>query len=128
MHCERCGFYVHTLECPICRRARPNTDEGIFQKCCQEVDVEDVLTANLPNEPVSGDEKLDLLSNALLASSPGKELKKKEVQSSDSEVDLFAPPPTAPLPPKKVKGKKALPSAPPILGVQSCDGLESLKI
>ena len=41
-----------------------------------------------------------------------KELKKKEVQSSNSELDLFAPPPTAPVPQKKVKGKKALPNAP----------------
>ena len=37
---------------------------------------------------------------------------KKEVRSSDSEVDLFAPPPTAPVPRKKVKGTKGLPSAP----------------
>ena len=41
---------------------------------CQEV-----LTATLPNEPVSGDEELDVLSNPLLASPPGKEVKKKEV-------------------------------------------------
>ena len=55
-----------------------------------------------------------VLSNPLLASSPSKEVTKKEVQSSDSEVELFAPPPTAPVPQKKVKGKTALPSAPPI--------------
>ena len=72
------------------------------------------MTATLPNEPMSGDEELDLLSNPLLASPPGKEVKKKEVQSSDSEVDLVAPPPTALVPQKKVKGKKALPSAPPV--------------
>ena len=29
-------------------------------------------------------------------------------------MDLFAPPPTAPVPEKKVEGKKALPSAPPV--------------
>ena len=52
-------------------------------------------TATLLNEPVSGDEELGVLSNPLLASPPGKEVKKKEIQSSDSEVDLFAPPPTA---------------------------------
>ena len=86
----------------------------LFQKWSQEVDVEEVLTATLPNEPVSGDEELAVLSNPLLASPPCKEVKKKEVQSSDSEVNLFAPPPTAPVPQKKVKGKKALPSAPPV--------------
>ena len=41
-------------------------------------------------------------------------MKKKEVQSSDSESDLFAPPPTALVPQKKAKGKKALTSAPPV--------------
>ena len=71
------------------------------------------MTAGLLNKPVSGDEELDVLSNPLLACPLGKEVKKKEVRSSDSEVDLFAPPPTAPVPEKKVKGKKALPSAPP---------------
>ena len=55
-----------------------------------------------------------ILSNPLLASPPGKEVKKKEVQSCDAEVDLFAPPPTAPVPKKKAKGKKVLPKAPPI--------------
>ena len=114
MHCEGCGFCLHTLECPVRGRAHPNTDKWLFQKWCQEVDVEEVLTATLPNEPVSGDEELDVLSNPLLASPPGKEVKKKEVQSSDSEVDLFAPPPTAPVPKKKAKGKKVLPKAPPI--------------
>ena len=68
------------------------------------------MTATLPNEPVSGDE---VLSYPLLASPPGKEVKKKGVHSSDSEMDLFAPPLTAPGPQKKVKEKKALPSAPP---------------
>ena len=114
MHCEGCGFCLHTLECPVRGRAHPSTDKWLFQKWCQEVDVEEVLTATLPNEPVSGDEELDVLSNPLLASPPGKEVKKKEVQSSDSEVDLFAPPPTAPVPKKKAKGKKVLPKAPPI--------------
>ena len=114
MHCEGCGFCLHTLECPVRGRAHPSTDKWLFQKWCQEVDVEEVLTATLPNEPVSGDEELDVLSNPLLASPPGKEVKKKEVQSSDSEVDLFAPPPAAPVPKKKAKGKKVLPKAPPI--------------
>ena len=114
MHCEGCGFCLHLLECPVCGRAHPSTDKWLFQKWCQEVDVEEVLTATLPNEPVSGDEELDVLSNPLLASPPGKEVKKKGVQSSDSEVDLFAPPPTAPVPKKKAKGKKVLPKAPPI--------------
>ena len=113
MHCEVCGFCLHTLECPVCGRAHPNTDKWLFQKSCQEVEIEEVLTATLPNEPVSGDEELDVISNPLLASPPGKEVKKKEVQSSDSEVDLFAPPLAAPVPQKKVKGMKALPSAPP---------------
>ena len=113
MHCEGCGFCLHTLECPVRGRAHPNTDKWLFQKWCQEVDVEEVLTATLPNEPVSGDEELDVLSNTLLDSPPGKEVKKKEVQSYDSEVDFFSPPPMAPVPQKKVKGKKALPSAPP---------------
>ena len=113
MHCEGCGFCLHTLECPGRGRAHPNTDKWLFQKWCQEVDVEEVLTATLPNEPMSGDEELGVFSNPLLASPPGKEVKKKEVRSSDSEVDLFAPPTTAPVPQKKVKGKKALPSAPP---------------
>ena len=108
MHCEGCGFCLHTLECPVRGRAHPNTDEWLFQKWCQEVDVEEVLTANLPNEPVSGDEQLDVLSNPLLASPPGKEVKKKEVQSSDSEVDLFAPPPAASVPQKKGEGKESL--------------------
>ena len=107
------GFCLHTLECPLRGRAHPNTNKWLFQQWCQEVDVEEVLTAGLPNEPVSGDEELDVVSNPLLASPPGKEAKKKEVPSSDSEVDLFAPPPTAPVPEKKVEGKKALPSAPP---------------
>ena len=70
------------------------------------------MTATLPKEHVSNDEELDLLSNPLLASPLGKEVKKKEVRSFDLEVGLFAPPPTAPMPQKKVKGKKALPSAP----------------
>ena len=110
---EGCGFCLHTLECPLRGRAHPNTDKCLFQKWCKEVDVEEVLTATLPNEPMSSDEELDVLSNPLLASPLGEEVKKKEVQSCDSEVDLFAPPPTAPVPQKKVKGKKALPSAPP---------------
>ena len=49
----------------------------LFQKWCQEVDVEEVLTATLHNEPVSGDEELGVLSNPLLAFPPGKEVKKK---------------------------------------------------
>ena len=39
-------------------------------------------------------------------------VKKKEVESLDSEVDLFAPPPAAPLLQQQEQGKKALPSAP----------------
>ena len=113
MHCEQCCFSLHTLECPVRGRAQPNTDKWLFQKWCWEVAVEEVLTATVPNEPVSRDRKLDVLSNPLSASPPGKEVTKKEVHSSDSEVDLFAPPPTAPVPEKKVGGKKALPSAPP---------------
>ena len=56
------------------------------------------MTATLPKEHVSIDEEVDLLSNPLLASPPGRQVKRKEVHSSDSEVDLFAPPPTAPVP------------------------------
>ena len=44
---------------------------------------------------VPSDEELDLLSNPLLASPPGKQVRKKEVKAFESEVDLFAPPPTA---------------------------------
>ena len=98
MHCEGCGFCLHTLGCPVRGRAHPNMDKWFFQKWCQEVDVEEVLTATLPNEPVSGDKELDVLSNPVLASPPSKEVKKKEVQSSDSGVELFAPRPTAPVP------------------------------
>ena len=39
-------------------------------------------------------------------------MRKKEVHPSASEVDLFAPPPTAPMPRQEMKGKKALPNAP----------------
>ena len=70
MHCEGCGFCLYTLECPVRGGAHPNTDKWLFQKWCQEVDVEEVLTATLPNEPVSGDEEVDALSNLLLASPP----------------------------------------------------------
>ena len=98
MHCEGCGFCLPTLECPVPGRAHPNTDKWLFQKWCLEVDVEEVLTATLPKEHVSSDEGLDLLSNPLMASPPGKEVKNKELQSSDSEVDLFTPPPTALVP------------------------------
>ena len=69
-------------------------DEWLFQKWCQQVDVEEVLTTTLPNELLSSHKELDVLSNPLLASPPGTEVKIKEVQSSDSGVDLFAPPPT----------------------------------
>ena len=73
-------------------------DKWRFQKWCQEVDIEEVLTATLLKQPVSGVKELDLLSNPLLASPLGKDVRKKEVQLSDLEVDLFAPPPTAHLP------------------------------
>ena len=63
---------------------------------------------------MSSDKELDLVSNPPLACPPGEEVKKKELQSSYLEVDLFAPPPTAPVPQQKEKGKKALPSAPPV--------------
>ena len=62
---------------------------------------------------MSGDEEWDVLSNPLSASPPGKDVKKKEVQSCDSEAVLFAPPPTAPMPNKKAKGRKVLPKALP---------------
>ena len=65
------------------------------------------------------DEVLDLFSNPLLASPLGEEVKKKEVQSSYSELDLFAPPPVAPLPLKKVKGEKALSSVPSVAPLAS---------
>ena len=68
MHCEGCGLCLLTLECPVRGRAHPSMDTWLFQKWCQEVNVEEVLTATLPNEPVSGDEELDVLSNPLLAS------------------------------------------------------------
>ena len=53
MHCEGCGFCLHTLECPVCGRAHPNTDKWFFEKWRQEVDVEDVLTATLPPSPTN---------------------------------------------------------------------------
>ena len=34
-------------------------------------------------------------------------------------MDLFAPPPMPPVPQKKVKGEKALPSAPPVVPTAS---------
>ena len=71
------------------------------------------MTATLPNEPMSNNEELGVLCNPLLASPPGNEVRKKEVQSSNSEADLFAPPPAAGVAQQKVKRKKALPSAPP---------------
>ena len=94
-------------------RPGPTRTCGSFKRLCQEVNVEEIWTAGLPDELVSGDEEMDVLPNPLLASLPGKEVRKEEVQSSDSEVDLFAPPPTPPVPQKRMKGKKALPSAPP---------------
>ena len=98
VHCEGCGFCLPILECTLRGRACPNRDKWLFPKWCQEADVEEVFTATLPKEHVSSDEELDILCNPLLASPPGEEVKKKEMQSSDSEVDLFAPPPTAPVP------------------------------
>ena len=89
MHCEECGFCLPTLECPVCGRAHPNMDNWLFQKWCREVDVEEVLATTLPKEQVSSDEELDLLSNPLLASPLGKELKKTDFQSCDSEVGLL---------------------------------------
>ena len=113
MHCEGCGFCLPTLECLVRGRAHPNTDKWLFQKWRWQANIEEILTATLLKEHVSSDEELDLLSNPLLASPPGEEVKKKDVQSFVSEVDLFAPPPTAPVPQQQEKGKKALPSAPP---------------
>ena len=54
-------------------------DKWWFQKWCQDVDVEEAVTTNLPKQPVSTDKELDLFSNALLASPPGKEARNKEV-------------------------------------------------
>ena len=81
MNCEGCGFCLPTLVCPVVVLGwpHPNTDKLPFQKWCQEVDIEEVLTATLPKQPVSSDEELDLLSNPLLASPPGREVRKKEV-------------------------------------------------
>ena len=87
-----------TLESPIRGSAHPNTNKWLFEKWCQEVDVEEVLTATLPKQSADEfDEELDLFAIG----------KKKEVQSSDSEPDLFASP---------EKGKKAPPMAPPATG------------
>ena len=82
MHCEGCGFCLPTLVCPVRGRAHPDTDKWLFQKWCQEVDIEEVLTTTLPKQPVSNDEEMDLLSNPLLASPLGKEVRKKEVPPS----------------------------------------------
>ena len=113
MHCEGCGFGLHSLECAVRGRARPNTDKWLFHKLCQEVNVEEVWTATLPDELVSGDEELDVLPNPLLASPPGKEVKKEEVQSSDSEVDLFAPPPYGACATEEGEGKEGFAKCPP---------------
>ena len=68
MHCEGGGFCLQNLECPVRGRAHPNTDKLLFQKWCKEVGIEGVLTATLPNEPMTGDKELDVLSNPLLTS------------------------------------------------------------
>ena len=46
MHCEGCGFCLPTLECPACGKAHPNPNKWVFQKWCEEVDVDEVLIAN----------------------------------------------------------------------------------
>ena len=53
-------------------------------------------------------------------------MKKKEVHSSDLEVDLFAPPPTAPMPQQKEKGEKVLPSPPPPVPQKKVKGKKAL--
>ena len=57
--------------------AHPNTDKWLFEKWPQAADVEEVLTATLPNKPVSGDEQLGVLSNPPLASPLVRRLRKK---------------------------------------------------
>ena len=106
MHGEGCGFCLPILVCLVRGRAHPNTDKWLFQKWCQEVHVEEVLTATLPKAPVSSDEEL-YFSNPLFTSPLGKEVREKEVQSSDLEVDLFTPPPMALMLWLKDKGKRA---------------------
>ena len=53
-------------------------------------------------------------------------MQKKEVQSFDLEVDLFAPQPTALAPQERKKGKKALPSAPPPVPQKKVEGMKTL--
>ena len=109
----------------------PEHGQVVLSKVASRVDVEEVLTATLPNKPVSSDEELDVLSNPLLASPPGKEVKKKRSSHLIRRWTSLRLPirplchgrrrrerrlcqvPPPPLPQKKVKGKKALPSAPP---------------
>ena len=55
----------------------PTWTNGCFKSGVRRFDVEEVLTAILPKQSVSSDEELDLFSNPLLASPPGKEVEKK---------------------------------------------------
>ena len=59
MRYEGCGFCLPTLEYPH-GRAHPNTNRWVFQKWCEEMDVQEVLIASLPKqstaESVSTDE------------------------------------------------------------------------
>ena len=94
--CPCLGGPFHELDTPKCE-GKSHTPHNACTTGTRSCDIGHTHKV-VPNEPVSGDEELDVLSNPLLASPPGKEVKKKEVQSSNSEVDLFAPPPTAPVP------------------------------
>ena len=58
----------------VCGRSHPNTENCMCQKGCQEVDVEEVLTATVPSASASGDKELHFLSNPLLASPLPKEV------------------------------------------------------
>ena len=51
MHREGYGFCVYSLEFPVRGRAYPNTDKWLFQKWCQEVDVEEVFTTTSATNP-----------------------------------------------------------------------------
>ena len=107
----RVSFLLAILVCPVRDRVKPKTDKRLFEKWYPEVHFEEVLTCTLAKEPVSSNEEFDLRYNPLLAFARGRKVRKKEV--CHLELDVLVPPPTAPEPRQKVKGKKALPSPPP---------------
>ena len=62
------AFFLFTFGGALARPSCPLPSGGHLARPSfpHEVDVEEVLTTTLPNEPVSSDEELDALSNPLL--------------------------------------------------------------